>query len=94
MRKLLLTIILSFISFSIWADDSGKCGKNLSWSYVDETLTISGSGEMIDFQEDGNNCPWNKYKKNISFVVLGNNVTSIGNYAFLECDALENLGSD
>ena len=66
MKKLLLTIILSLISFSIWADDSGKCGKNLSWSYVDETLTISGSGEMIDFQEDGNNCPWNKYKKNIS----------------------------
>lgn len=88
MRKLLLTIILSFISFSIWADDSGKCGKNLSWSYVDETLTISGSGEMIDFQEDGNNCPWNKYKKNISFVVLGNNVTSIGNYAFSQCAQL------
>ena len=88
MKKTLLAVILSFITFSMWADDSGNCGTNLSWNYIDETLTISGSGEMIDFQEDGNNCPWNKYKKNISFVVLGNNVTSIGNYAFSQCAQL------
>ena len=85
MRKLLLTIILSFITFSMWADDSGKCGTNLSWNYVDETLTISGSGEMIDFQEDGNNCPWNKYKKDIFYVNIESGVTSIGNYAFSQC---------
>ena len=89
MKKLLLIIILSLISFSIWADDSGKCGKNLSWSYVDETLTISGSGEMIDFQEDGNNCPWNK--ENIFFVNIESGVTSIGNYAFSQCVQLTGI---
>lgn len=85
MRRLFLTVILSFLTLSIWADDSGKCGKELSWNYTDETLTISGSGEMKDFQEDGKNCPWDRYKSNISVVVIESGVTSIGNYAFSKC---------
>ena len=91
MKKTILAVILSFITFSMWADDSGNCGTNLSWNYVDETLTISGSGEMIDFQEDGNNCPWNKYKNNIFFVNIESGVTSIGNYAFSQCVQLTGI---
>ena len=91
MKKTLLAVILSFITFSMWADDSGNCGTNLSWNYIDETLTISGSGEMIDFQEDGNNCPWNKYKKDIFFVNIESGVTSIGNYAFSQCVQLTGI---
>ena len=41
-----------------WADDSGSCGTAVTWSYVEstQTLTISGSGAMTDYNL--NNQPW------------------------------------
>ena len=29
-----------------------ECGDDMTWSYEDGTLTISGSGEMDDYEED------------------------------------------
>ena len=71
---------------------SGTCGKNgdnVTWSLDSEgTLTISGMGEMADFR-GGNSAPWQEYKESgIKKVVIEDGVTSIGGYAFAQCDIL------
>ena len=45
------------------------------------TLTISGSGDMADYNA-ASETPWNQYKDYISKVVIDENVTYIGTYAF------------
>ena len=62
---------------------SGTCGSNLSWSYDDGTLTISGSGKMYNFT-DLNDVPWKDVRYTINTVVLSDKMTSIGNYAFAD----------
>ena len=66
---------------------SGTCGENLTWSYnkTKAILTIAGMGKMEDYVIDA---PWKSYKEEIQTVVIGDSVTSIGNYAFYDCSAL------
>jgi len=68
--------------------DSGACGENLTWTMDSKTgtLTISGTGAMDDF-EPTYNTPWQVYSEEIKTIVVGEGVTSIGDYAF------ENLAS-
>ena len=61
-----------------------ECGDDLVWSYKDGTLTISGTGEMDDYEEDA---PWAAYKKEITKVVL-EGVTYVGARAFNNYDAI------
>ena len=67
--------------------EPGQCGEDLYWSFADGTLTISGSGEMDDFEEDA---PWAAHKKEIKTVVL-KGVTYIGANAFRNYDALTSV---
>lgn len=64
---------------------SGTCGENLRWSYkptgeLTGTLTISGEGDMDDFEEW--KTPWQNYSEMIDNVVIDKGVASIGNIAF------------
>lgn len=64
---------------------SGNCGDNLTWSVGTSitnliTLTISGSGDMYDYKEG--TAPWYPMKDQIDIITIGENVTSIGDYAF------------
>ncbi len=64
---------------------SGKCGDNLTWTIKDGTLTISGTGDMYDYEEMENattSAPWEKHYEEISKIVITDEVTSIGDYAF------------
>lgn len=69
---------------------SGICGENLTWSFDETTgtLTIGGTGEMYDFE---NYPPWSRYEKEISNVLIGENVTSIGKTALDNLTSLENI---
>ena len=71
---------------------SGVCGAALTWEFDTETgvLLISGSGIMYDFQYSSP-APWAKYASSIKSIVIGNSVTSIGNYAFRGCTALTEI---
>lgn len=62
---------------------SGYCGVNVTYSLnlSAKTITISGTGDMYDFNES-NSAPWNTYKSYIQKVKIENGVTRIGNYAF------------
>ena len=65
------------------ASVSGTCGDNLTWTYDSSyTLTISGTGEMYNYNESDNLQPWYQYGESVKRIVLEEGVTSIGDYAF------------
>ncbi len=59
---------------------SGKCGDNLYWKYEGHTLTISGTGNMYDYNE--NDMPWLLFRDTTDVVILERGITHIGNNAF------------
>ena len=70
---------------------AGICGNNLSWGLDnDGVLTISGTGAMTDYP-GGGVAPWYAYAGSIQSVVIGNDVTSIGSFAFWRCRQLMSI---
>ncbi len=68
--------------------ESGNCGDNLTWTLdSDGCLRINGTGEMWNWSFSS---PWYDICKNIKSIIIGINVTSIGDYAF---QGFENLTS-
>lgn len=67
----------------------GQCGENLTWSYDNGTLTVSGTGEMDDYS-DGD-APWLSYKDSIEKLVFTGGVTRVGECAFLDYDRLKDI---
>ena len=65
----------------------GKDGSTVEWKLVGDTLTISGSGAMADYDKN-NPQPWANQRGSINKVVIGDNVTSIGDNAFSYCTNL------
>ena len=76
------------VKAEITGGDCGATGNesNVKWSFDSETgtLTISGSGEMADYYF-GTEAPWDTKKLNINNIVIGQNVTTVGNLAFYGC---------
>ena len=81
--QLLLSLILGcifFINAGIQiraAEKSGSCGENLTWTLSENTLTISGSGDMTDYA-DGALAPWFGLAGSIQTIHLSEEMTSIG----------------
>ena len=71
---------------------SGPCGDNAQWSLNTETglLSITGSGNMSDYSV-APSIPWYKYISYIKSLYIGNQITSIGNYAFYFCSDLTSV---
>ncbi len=92
---LALLMMISIIPMSIFTASaettSGYCGGNLTWTFDDSTgtLTISGTGAMVDFQNDNNR--WNNSMETIKNVVINEGATTIGKFAFQYCDNLESV---
>ena len=87
-------IILSFISTVCYAEtlSSGVCGDNLTYVLDSNgTLTISGTGDMYDFNYDGVPVVWSEYKDSITSLVIEEGVTSVGLNAFFNYYNLENI---
>ena len=57
---------------------SGQCGENLNWNFENDTLTITGTGDMEFSEEEV--APWEEL--NYQKVVIEDGVTSIADYAF------------
>ena len=91
MKKLLILHILVLLPLIASADDSGSCGENLTYFYVEgtHTLTISGTGKMADY--NGKESPWSEYQSEITTVIINKGVTSIGSYAFGKCINLSSV---
>ena len=67
--------------------DCGKDGSTVKWELVGDTLTISGEGEMADYNYDIEQ-PWYSQKNNITKIVIEDGVTTISKKAFYECTEL------
>jgi len=76
-----------------WADDSGSCGSNVTYTYVESTgtLTISGTGAMNDYNTPSSKVPWYYALSSIKNVVINNGVTRIGSCAFKGCTGLTSV---
>ena len=83
---LCLTLVLSMAP-AARAAESGSCGSNLSWSYSDGTLTITGSGDMTDYPQSSA-VPWYGFREEIQRLELPSGLTSIGSMAFYGCTGL------
>ncbi len=47
---LVLCMVLSFAPVTALAAESGSCGENVTWTFEDGVLTISGEGAMEDYE--------------------------------------------
>ena len=82
MKKFLLTIILSIVSFNmIHADVTWKLSE-------DGTLTISGTNMPDYYSSYSSKAPWLSQKEKIKKAVIYNGVTNIGSGAFYGCSNL------
>ena len=102
MKTKLFTLLLAVAaSVGTMFAESGTCGENLTWDLTDGVLIISGTGDMTNWDcvslcisgycEYSSDCPWFDYRDNIEKVIIGNNVTSIGEDAFSQCKKLTSL---
>ena len=92
MRKILkLLFILMFCILSVGYVEAnaaqratGTCGDNLTWEFEDGILTISGEGEMPEY-DVASKYPWSlNYKYKIETVEIEEGVTTVADYAFYE----------
>ena len=69
----------------------GTCGDAVYWSYnsTSKTLTIFGTGAKSNYFLDDQ--PWYSYRNDITTVDIRAGVTTIGNYAFYNCDGLSSI---
>ena len=88
--------ILSFVAVFVLVFSSvpatsaavgGKCGDDLYWSFDNNVLTISGTGEMYDFiqktpQNKPGEPPWRLYDTKTSKIIIGEGCENVGEYAF------------
>ena len=59
---------------------SGQCGENLYWKHEGHTLTISGTGNMYNYNDY--DMPWLLFRDTTDVVILERGITGIGNNAF------------
>ena len=100
---LLLGVLAGANTAMAEAAASGKCGKDLVWSFDPATgiITIEGEGAMWDY-DSAKLLPWAAYASNIRKVVIKSGVTSLGKNAFSGCavekvefaDTLEAIGQN
>ena len=68
-----------------------KPGDSLTYSIQNNVLTISGTGDMYDFNALHTTTPWKNDSYNISSIVIEDGVTSISPEAFEEFRSLRNV---
>ena len=108
MKKRLLSILLvvcmvcTLLPVSAFAAATSGVDGNITWSYSNGALTVSGTGAMNDYgvystsYPDGTEiyypgAPWTDYYASIRTVVINSGVTTIGEGAFTGCYNLTNV---
>ncbi len=88
-RRLFSLIVVCFFFTSmaistIAVEQTGICGDNLTWTLSGDTLTITGSGEMLEYS-DGAFPGWYGRREEIRSIVLPSGLTTISDFAFFGC---------
>jgi hypothetical protein len=87
MKSSYLFFLLILIFSNSYSQTNGKSG-DIDWSLENKILTISGNGQIPDYDANLNKAPWYNDRSNIEKIVINEGVTSIGNYAFHGCHNL------
>ncbi len=66
-----------------------KCGDDLYWIYDTGNLTITGTGDMYDYTPTS--MPWQTLSKEIRTILLPDEISSIGAFAFADCYYLPSI---
>lgn len=85
---LTISMMLMLLPGVVFGEDN-KCGENLTWTLVDGTLTISGTGKMQDMNSES--LPWGSLRS-IKSVVVAEGVATLGNYCFyglIKCTSIQ-----
>lgn len=106
LTKILSAILTAVMLLSLFAvpavarAEGGVCGENLTWTLEDGVLTISGTGPMSNYlkytahshfhadSEFDVLAPWGT---DITSVVIEDGVTTIGDFAFYNCQNIESI---
>lgn len=83
---LIIGIILSVSAGAL--EKTGQCGDNVYWTFEESTgeLTISGEGEMWDYNYYEENRPWEEFVDEIKTVIITDGVTTVGDSSFYYCN--------
>lgn len=85
--------IYRWVNKSIESDSGTSGDTNWTLDASTKTLTISGTGAMQDYTST-NLPPWSKSKYGITKIVIGENVTKLGDYAFYDLAQVTNMRID
>ena len=87
----LIALIGLITALGAAAQNSGNTGP-LRWEYNagTNTLSITGTGAMPNYASTDDQ-PWKAFQSGIKTVIIGDNVTTIGEHAFAACNALQNV---
>ena len=87
----LIALIGLITALGAAAQNSGNTGP-LRWEYNagTNTLSITGTGAMPNYAFTDDQ-PWKAFQSEIKTVIIGDNVTTIGERAFAACKALQNV---
>ena len=82
--KKIFFLILSLLPMAASADQSGKCGANVEYTYNSsvKSLTISGTGDMYDYDIYGTLSELPPFPSLAETLIIEPGVTSIGLFAF------------
>lgn len=84
---------LTWAPYGATGENAGQCGAqgdNLTWTLSEDgTLTITGSGAMMDYELSKNTAPW--VKSAVKRVVFEDGITHIGSCAFYQCTNLTSV---
>ena len=87
----------TFAEYTAPPATSGYCGdpdvnngEDVTWEVSGNTITISGTGAMADYDDYTNVAPWldtdsHSYAEEITAIVIESGVTTVGSYAFKGC---------
>ncbi len=89
MKKIILSLFIGLFSVISLSAQGGLIGGSLTWNLLDGELMIQGIGDMPDY--GSNNQPWYPHREQIRKVVVGEGVTTVGQYAFPYLSKLEEV---
>lgn len=93
MKKIVLTLaVILMMTTQAFADQTGTCGENATWT-LDETtgvLTVSGTGSMYEYRNPSFQSPF-YCNTQIKQVVINKGITTIGSGSFDSCTELESI---
>jgi len=84
-----LLMLLTVCPFAAFAEDEPGNEPDIAFSYDEgtKTLTFTGSGPMTDYEPSEDDAfapetPWSEYFDETEYVVIGEGITTVGDFAF------------